>query len=106
MLKCAGRYFYTADWCNGSIPVSLTGGSGSIPQSASKKGEAMANDVLLEGSIEEKPRNTLAVRDDWGICPKCGKRCIRLLQDTILVRFPMYCKACKKEYMVNWKPEK
>ena len=59
-----------------------------------------------EKKPQERPKTNLIVLDGWGICPKCGKKCIRLRPDTILARFPMYCKACKGEYAVNWKPEK
>ncbi|MBR4026708.1 MAG: conjugal transfer protein [Lachnospiraceae bacterium] len=45
----------------------------------------------------------LKVFNNWGLCPKCGKKCIKLNQDTILINYPMFCKVCKKEYLVSWK---
>lgn len=59
----------------------------------------------LEGKKKAKKRlkNTLIVRDGWGICPRCGKKCIRVNIDTVLVNSIMYCKHCKQEYVVTWR---
>lgn len=48
-------------------------------------------------------KNTLQVRDDWGRCPKCGGKCIKVKPDTVLINYPMFCKHCKSESIVTWK---
>ena len=57
--------------------------------------------LKIKKQIQNK--NNLEVRDGWGICPECGKKCIRVQDDTVLVKYPMFCKVCKKEIIVNWK---
>ncbi len=51
----------------------------------------------------KKPENTLPVREGWGLCPVCGKKCIRINEKTVLSDFPMFCKWCKRDYVVNWR---
>ena len=54
-----------------------------------------------------KPKTVLQINlkimNGWGICPTCGKKCIKVQDNTILVNYPMFCKFCKRDYMVNWK---
>ncbi len=50
-------------------------------------------------------KNTLIVKDGWGLCPKCGKKCIRVNIDTVLINSVMYCKVCKQEHVVTWSKE-
>lgn len=46
-------------------------------------------------------------KDRWLICPACGKKLIKLLPTTIVQDFPLYCRYCKQETVVNisFKPE-
>ena len=46
-------------------------------------------------------------KDRWLICPSCGKKLIRLLPTTSVQNFPLYCRYCKQEVIVNipLKPE-
>lgn len=38
----------------------------------------------------------------WVRCPVCnGKTRIKVYQDTVLVRFPLYCPKCKKETLID-----
>ncbi len=38
----------------------------------------------------------------WVHCPLCkGKTRIKVLYDTILVNFPLFCPKCKKEFVIN-----
>ena len=39
--------------------------------------------------------------DRWLICPACGKKLIKLLPITIVKDFPLYCRYCKVEAIVN-----
>ena len=64
-------------------------------------------DIPPKEKPKPKPKTVLQVnlqtKDGWGMCPTCGKKCIRVHENTILVNYPMFCKACKREYMVTWK---
>jgi hypothetical protein len=36
------------------------------------------------------------------ICPKCGKKTnTKVLPETKLLRFPLYCNRCKREFIIN-----
>lgn len=50
-------------------------------------------------------QSTLKARDGWGMCPKCGKKCIKVNDNTILVNYPMFCKVCRRDYIVTWRLE-
>lgn len=40
-------------------------------------------------------------KDRWLICPACDKKLIKLLPTTVVQDFPLYCRYCKKEVIVN-----
>lgn len=38
----------------------------------------------------------------WVSCPSCGRKThTKVYQDTVLVRFPLYCPKCKKETLID-----
>lgn len=38
----------------------------------------------------------------WIPCPFCGKKThTKVYQDTVLVKFPLYCPRCKKETLID-----
>ena len=38
----------------------------------------------------------------WICCPQCGSKTkVKVYEETVLVKFPLYCPKCKKEFMVN-----
>lgn len=38
------------------------------------------------------------------LCPKCNKKTsVRVNPDTVLHRFPLYCRWCKKEIIISKK---
>ena len=38
----------------------------------------------------------------WIYCPICGRKTrTRVHQDTVLVKFPLFCATCKKETRIN-----
>ena len=40
----------------------------------------------------------------WVICPLCkGKTRLKLLSDTLLKNYPLFCPKCKKEVIINAK---
>lgn len=58
----------------------------------------MDNTNLKTGFLDEPIRkNSL-----WVLCPKCKNRTkIKIFEDTVLLKFPLYCQNCKKEYTVG-----
>lgn len=41
-------------------------------------------------------------KPDWVHCPVCGNKTrIKVLEDTILVKFPLFCRKCKNTILVN-----
>ncbi len=41
----------------------------------------------------------------WYRCPECGnEHFIKILPDTVIIKYPAYCKRCKKEILVNVEP--
>lgn len=39
------------------------------------------------------------VVNGWYTCPRCHKRLMRILPETVLYGVPVYCRPCKKEWM-------
>lgn len=80
--------------------IILCGGDGSIEK-------LQSIEEPKKRGPKPKPKTVLQVNlktmNGWGICPTCGKKCIRVKENTILVNYPMFCKACKRDYVVNWK---
>lgn len=38
----------------------------------------------------------------WVYCPVCGRKTrTKVYEDTVLIRFPLYCPKCKKEIRIN-----
>lgn len=38
----------------------------------------------------------------WIPCPLCGRKSrTRVYEETVLVRFPLYCPKCKKETLID-----
>ncbi len=58
--------------------------------------------LLLQNNRSEK-RNVLQ-EENWVLCPICGSKTrIKIRQDSILEKFPLFCPKCKKELLVNIK---
>lgn len=39
---------------------------------------------------------------EWIPCPLCGRKThTKVYQDTVLVKFPLYCPKCKKETLID-----
>lgn len=49
-----------------------------------------------------KPGNFLRIKNGWGLCPVCGTKVLRVTMTTRLENFPVYCKRCRAEHLVNW----
>ena len=35
------------------------------------------------------------------LSPVCSKTRVKVYEETVLIKFPLYCPKCKKEYWVN-----
>ena len=43
----------------------------------------------------------------WICCPQCGSKTrVKVYEETVLIKFPLYCPKCKKEYWVTEVAEK
>ena len=41
-------------------------------------------------------------KEKWLLCPKCnGETRLKLREDTVLEKFPLYCPKCKQEILIN-----
>lgn len=49
-----------------------------------------------------KPGNFLRIKNGWGLCPVCATKVLRVTMTTRLENFPVYCKRCRAEHLVNW----
>lgn len=39
---------------------------------------------------------------EWILCPICGNKTrLRIREDTVLEKFPLYCPKCKQETLIN-----
>lgn len=42
--------------------------------------------------------------DNWILCPICGNKTrLKVREDTVLERFPLFCPKCKHETLINVK---
>jgi len=49
-------------------------------------------------------RDTLVIRNEWVICPVCGKgKLLKVRPDTFVANLPRKCKRCGFESLVNIK---
>lgn len=49
------------------------------------------------------PGNFLRIdKNGWGLCPVCGSRVLKVTATTRLENFPVYCKRCRADHLVNW----
>lgn len=46
--------------------------------------------------------NHLDEESEWILCPACkSKTRTKIFEDTVLIKFPLYCPKCKKETVVD-----
>lgn len=60
---------------------------------------------MPEEEPKEKPLpdNFLRVcKDGWGLCPVCGNKVLKVTATTRLENFPVFCKRCRADHIVNW----
>lgn len=43
-------------------------------------------------------------KEEWLLCPVCGSKTrLKLREDTILEKFPLYCPKCRRETLISVK---
>ena len=58
--------------------------------------------VGFEKEPKRKVREKTAKHSRRIQCPECGKKTkTHIYEDTILLRFPLYCSKCSKEFIVD-----
>lgn len=72
------------------------------------------NDKKIPEAVEEKPpegqqreriipSNFLRIDEKgWGLCPVCSSKVLKVTSVTRLENFPVYCKRCRADHLVNW----
>lgn len=60
--------------------------------------------VVSEQPVEPEPLPDNFARDEkgWLLCPVCRKKLLKLTSTTKIVNCPVFCKACKAEYVLSW----
>lgn len=49
------------------------------------------------------PDNFLHIdKDGWGLCPVCHSKVLKVTATTRLENFPVFCKRCRADHLVNW----
>lgn len=44
----------------------------------------------------------MSQEEKWVLCPLCGgKTRLRILQETVLQNFPLFCPKCRRETVIN-----
>ncbi len=62
-------------------------------------------DSMTELKQKEKalPDNFLKIdKDGWGLCPVCHTKVLKVTATTRLENFPVFCKRCRADHLVNW----
>lgn len=58
--------------------------------------------VLGGGKVTDNQKGSL-----WIHCPNCGgKTRTKVYEDTVLVKFPLYCPKCKHETLIRYNVRK
>lgn len=97
-------------FCGLCMIDTITGGNGSdtAKEKPAEHREEVADPeqtARLEPRQEEQPvpDNFLRIdRSGWGLCPVCGTRVLKVTATTRLENFPVFCKRCRADHLVNW----
>lgn len=57
----------------------------------------------MENALKKAPECAiLTVQGGRAVCPRCGRPTSqRIHPETVLIRFPLYCRFCKRDAIVN-----
>ncbi len=97
-------------FCGLCMIDTITGGNGSdtAKEKPAEHREEVADPeqaARLEPQQEEQPvpDNFLRIdRSGWGLCPVCSTRVLKVTATTRLENFPVFCKRCRADHLVNW----
>lgn len=101
-------------FCNLCMIDAIIGSNG--PDAAQEKVQEQATVHKEEAAAPEQeagwepqqkeqpiPDNFLRIdKSGWGLCPVCGTKVLKVTATTRLENFPVYCKRCKADHLVNW----
>lgn len=75
-----------------------------VPEPKEKpKAEPPKEPLTEEPKERPLPDNFLRVcKDGWGLCPVCGNKVLKVTATTRLENFPVFCKRCRADHIVNW----
>ena len=67
------------------------------------KAETLKEALTEEPKERPLPDNFLKITPDgWGLCPVCGNKVLKVTATTRLENFPVFCKRCRADHIVNW----
>ena len=67
------------------------------------KEEQPKETIVEETKQRTLPDNFLKITPDgWGLCPVCGNKVLKVTSTTRLENFPVFCKRCRADHIVNW----
>lgn len=61
----------------------------------------------MENALKKTPECAiLTVQGGRAVCPTCGRQTTqRIHPDTVLIQFPLYCRFCRRDAIVNTKSQ-
>ena len=74
-----------------------------LPDPEEPKKEVVEEKVAVKPNKKTLPDNFLKITPDgWGLCPVCKNKVLKVTQTTRLENFPVFCKRCRADHIVNW----
>ena len=69
-----------------------------------KEPEPQKEEPVKEKAVKKAlPDNFLKITPDgWGLCPVCKTKVLKVTSATRLENFPVFCKRCRADHIVNW----
>ena len=59
--------------------------------------------AAIKSKKKPLPDNFLKITPDgWGLCPVCKNKVLKVTYTTRLENFPVFCKRCRADHIVNW----
>lgn len=75
------------------------------PKKQKEEAPSPVQEAVPDQETEERPLPDNFLRIDkkgWGLCPICHSRVLKVTATTRLENFPVFCKRCKADHLVNW----
>ena len=68
-----------------------------------QKEEPVEEKAAIKSKKKPLPNNFLKITPDgWGLCPVCKNKVLKVTYTTRLENFPVFCKRCRADHIVNW----